>query len=401
MHNIAHATLTIMAETTHIDVACQNDQGKLVCNGILCFLWNKMDLIVHDTLVKLTCDYFESNEIEASKRIVYECDAVTSLELHPIRRRNGPNKDKNNIEDVLYVLHKCPTGLPTFVVSDLASLPPLDVNNVDFAHILGEIRALRAEMATLRTEVSSQHTRKRLPPTTEMRDKQDARDMQETQETKEMQETQGAETTRPAKSDMHPPSDWMPERPILYTELPLQAGSSPAITSEPGGAQPRGGRLSYASMAARPSTHKGVHSSNSPMVAQFEGPVRGPVRRSVTPVVADADADGFTVVKRKRTVTKPKAVIGTKCATTLKAKAGRFTAVFVSRLDPDTTEDDMERYVRETHNLKSTCTKLQSKHDSYASFKVEVFCQNISDFYSPDKWPAGIYLRRFFNVAQS
>ena len=143
--------------------------------------------------------------------------------------------------------------------------------------------------------------------------------------------------------------------------------------------------------------HNGKHSSSSPMVAQFEGPVRGSVRRSVTPVVAD----GFTVVKRKRTATKPKAVIGTKCATTLKAKAGRFTAVFVSRLDPDTTEDDMECYMRETHNLKSTCSKLRSKHDSYASFKVEVFCQNLSDFYSPDKWPAGIYLRRFFNVAQS
>ena len=111
--------------------------------------------------------------------------------------------------------------------------------------------------------------------------------------------------------------------------------------------------------------------------------------------------DVFTSVKRKRTATKPKAVIGTKCATTLKAKAGRFTAVFVSRLDPDTTEADMELYVRETHNLKSTCSKLRSKHDSYASFKVEVFCQNLSDFYSPDKWPAGIYLRRFFNVAQS
>ena len=86
-------------------------------------------------------------------------------------------------------------------------------------------------------------------------------------------------------------------------------------------------------------------------------------------------ADGFTVVKRKRTATKPKAVIGTKCDTTLKAKAERFTAVFVSRLDPDTTEDDMECY-----NLKSTCSKLRSKHDSYASFKVEVFCQNLSDF---------------------
>ena len=388
VHNIAHASMAetnnaSMAETTHSDVACQCDQGKLVCDSILCFLWNKMDLIVHDTLVKLTCDYFDSNEIEASKRIVYQCDAVTSMELHPIRRRNGPNKDKNNIEDVLYVLHKCPNGLPTFVVSDLASLPPLDVNNVDFAHILGEIRALRAEMATLRTEVSSQHYRERSPSTTET------------------QETQGGETTMPTRSDLQPPSDWMSERPILYTELPTQAGSSPAVTSEPGGAQPGGGRLSYAPVAARPSMHSGMHSSSSPMFAQFEGPVRGPVRRSVTPVVADADADGFTVVKRKRTATKPKAVIGTKCATTLKAKAGRFTAVFVSRLDPDTTEDDMERYVRETHNLKSTCSKLRSKHDSYASFKVEVFCQNLSDFYSPDKWPAGIYLRRFFNVAQS
>ena len=342
-----------------------------------------MDLIVHDTLVKLTCDYFDSNEIEASKRIIYQCDAVTSMELHPIRRRNGPNKDKNNIEDVLYVLHKCPIGLPTFVVSDLASLPPLDVNNVDFAHILGEIRALRTEMATLRNEVSSRHGRERSPSTTET------------------QETQGSETTMPTRSDLQPPSDWMSERPILYTEIPTQAGSSPAVTSEPGGAQPGGGRLSYASMVDRPSMHNSMHSSSSPMVAQFEGPVRGPVRRSVTPVVADADAGGFTVVKRKRTATKPKAVIGTKCATTLKAKAGRFTAVFVSRLDPDTTEADMELYVRETHNLKSTCSKLRSKHDSYASFKVEVFCQNLSDFYSPDKWPAGIYLRRFFNVAQS
>ena len=36
-------------------------------------------------------------------------------------------------------------------------------------------------------------------------------------------------------------------------------------------------------------------------------------------------------------------VIGTKFATTIKAKAGRFVAVFVSRLDPDTTEADMKK----------------------------------------------------------
>ena len=65
----------------------------------------------------------------------------------------------------------------------------------------------------------------------------------------------------------------------------------------------------------------------------------------------------ITVVKNKCSATKPKAVIGTKCATTIKAKAGRFVAVFVSRLDPDTTEADMERFVHEKHQLASTCTK--------------------------------------------
>ena len=159
----------------------------------------------------------------------------------------------------------------------------------------------------------------------------------------------------PTRSDMHPPADWMSERPILYTEL--QAASSPGNTSESGV-----DRLAYASMVARPSTRQGVaHSSSSPMVARFEGPVR----RSGTPAVADADADGYTVVKKKRSATNPKAVIGTESATTIKAKAGRFTAVFVSRRDPDTTEVDMESFVQETQQLASTCTKLKSKYYSH------------------------------------
>ena len=86
------------------------------------------------------CDYFESNKIEASKCILYQYDAVKSLELHPIRRRNVPNKDKNNIEDVVYTnyaSHKRLICLPTFVVSDLVSLPPLHINNADFTHTLG------------------------------------------------------------------------------------------------------------------------------------------------------------------------------------------------------------------------------------------------------------------------
>ena len=62
----------------------------------------------------------------------------------------------------LCALHKCRSGLPTFAVSELASLPTLDANGIGFGHILSEFRAMRAEMADLRREVASERGLDRL-----------------------------------------------------------------------------------------------------------------------------------------------------------------------------------------------------------------------------------------------
>ena len=107
--------------------------------------------------------------------------------------------------------------------------------------------------------------------------------------------------------------------------------------------------------------------------------------------------DGFTLVgkKKKKTLNK-KAIIGTGNVS-VKAIAGRYLAMFVSRLCPDTSEDDMDQYIREVHGISSTCTKLKTKHTSYASFKIEVRCDNVTEFCSPEKWPACAYVRRFFS----
>lgn len=57
------------------------------------------------------------------------------------------DKERNNIEGILLALHKSPRGLPSFAVTDLSTLPPLDVSNIDFGHILSEFRAMREEIA--------------------------------------------------------------------------------------------------------------------------------------------------------------------------------------------------------------------------------------------------------------
>ena len=59
------------AETTEIDDR-QEEPSNVVCDAVLCFLWNKMDLIVHDTLIKLTCDYFETSAIETAKNTLFQ-----------------------------------------------------------------------------------------------------------------------------------------------------------------------------------------------------------------------------------------------------------------------------------------------------------------------------------------
>ena len=105
-------------------------------------------------LVKLCPDHFESKDIEAARQLLYSYDAITKLNLKKSRRRQGSAKHKTNVEDILLALHRCRSGLPICVVDDLANLPSLDANGIDFGHILSEFRVMRAENAVLRREVA-------------------------------------------------------------------------------------------------------------------------------------------------------------------------------------------------------------------------------------------------------
>ena len=94
---------------------------------VLCFLWNNMDLIVYDTLIKLTCDYCLSNTGQITKLTLFQGNVVAFLDV-PFRRSKGQLNTKNNVEDIVFVLYKNRTGLH-----------PLDTNNVDSANLQGKI----------------------------------------------------------------------------------------------------------------------------------------------------------------------------------------------------------------------------------------------------------------------
>ena len=51
---------------------------------------------------------------------------------------------------------------------------------------------------------------------------------------------------------------------------------------------------------------------------------------------------------------------------------GRSLSVFISRLDPTVSIDELSLYIKSEHSLDAKCEKLKTKHDSYASFKIDV-----------------------------
>ena len=65
-------------------------------------------------------------------------------------------------------------------------------------------------------------------------------------------------------------------------------------------------------------------------------------------------------------------------------------------LDPGTSHEYLESVIMDSHQLAAKCTQLTTKHDSYASYKVEVICDNVAELYNHEKCPAGVYLRKFF-----
>ena len=321
--------------------------ARTLLDTVLCYLYNKMDFIVQDTLVKLTVDYFDSITIEIAKRSLYECDVVNStIDVPFVRRKSGPNNDRKNVEDMLFKLHKCPNGLPIFVVSDLSLLPLLDIKNVDFSHLLGEIRALRAEMANLRESVAGIENKTPVAPEW---------------------------PSLPESSPQLSQRDRLP----LYVQLSAPKQRDSTVT------------------AAWKQRASNTTSADTMAAISTAASATGPSGRG--------DSDGYTtVVKRKkarRNASKATAVVGKMQHSAVKAKTGRYAAVFVSHLLPDTTTQQMKAFVQEAHHLVSKCSKLETKHDSYSSFKIEVTCDNIADIYDAGKWPEGAYVRRYYNVA--
>jgi len=95
---------------------------------------------------------------------------------------------------------------------------------------------------------------------------------------------------------------------------------------------------------------------------------------------------------------------GSSSTSSLAVDNDRRIDIFVSRLRPETSTDEVVSLVNET--FPTCCSvkavKLDTRFNSYSSFQVEIYVKRsefdimLSSVYMEDNWPYGVLVRRFF-----
>jgi len=101
------------------------------------------------------------------------------------------------------------------------------------------------------------------------------------------------------------------------------------------------------------------------------------------------------VVKNGKKLPKP--VIGCKPTSesgSLKAVERRLW-VFVSRLHPQTSKEDVEKYLTDNSVSDFQCEKLTARYNSYSSFKIGIPTELEGKVLSPDFWLAGTLVSHY------
>ncbi len=122
-----------------------------------------------------------------------------------------------------------------------------------------------------------------------------------------------------------------------------------------------------------------------------------------TSVVTKEDADHIKKVKQP---VRNISLVGTKVSTLRTIERKRKVNVFLSRIDPAVTVDELINVLQSTPQFKICkqieCKPLATKTIDYASFHVTltvdntIFDEFVKEVYDPILWPAGSFFRRYF-----
>ena len=384
-----------------------------VKSEILCFVADKGRVLAFDQLVKICTDFYKEEDILAARQVI---DGVGTR----LPKRQGPNKLRSTVEDIVEAVLNPTVALPEFHATNLSRLPPVDISHCDTAAILKELQGLRAEVREIRQlQAEVQDLRSKMQDVNTIRAELGAVRADVVVVASKVDDLWAELTAVKIQNDLQQNQSMLQAKPDVDTlRNNIDEARSDAVKAvkkvDDFRVEMRSELIAIKTLMDK-SNHQPVQLAESRSLgSHFELlPVATdstPIKPTAAEVVAAAVKSGSlksTNVRRATKVTYGKAAIS-KLQT---ARIKKFVHLFVTRLDPDTTCDDVTNCVIDSvsetldnalNKDSIKCEKLQTKFDTYASFRVSAAVDDsikdavINLLMSGDGWPVGVLVRRFY-----
>ncbi|KAG7518992.1 hypothetical protein JOB18_049125 [Solea senegalensis] len=342
----------------------KTNAGKIIVEDeILNFLVVKMRTLSHDEIVLLVTNCFTSEWIEAAKKALFEVCPNTSQRCITYK---GQQKDSNNVKLCMRVLNECGEDVPRFVSHFLDDLPPVSFNHIDVSTLLGRMEQLNNEICCMKRTLEIQ--------------------------------SNVCESLREVTAAI--------DGRLIAVEQPLPPATEPVAAERISDATVQ---REMVTTALTPTVQRETTALTPIVAARSSGQTQSPAWTTVVKKAGRVKpAPGNPAVQHRlhqgkspaRSERKKTGIIGTGMASNIKTITTKMVSVFASKFDPNLDSDTLSIYLKDKLKRKVICRKIETSGSRFSSFCVTAECNNVAEMYDPHLWPAGSFVRRYFEPRQ-
>lgn len=407
---------------------------NIVINEVLAFMQNKLGLLDNETLIRICVTGFSEEDVSNAKKLLF-----TSIEGSGRMKSRRVDKVQRDLEDMAtLLLNTDPEKTPLFVAKDLHKLPPVDFKHVDVTRLLKDLRFLQSEMRVIQeTYVTSEqlcalkqelqcnsNTNKNKSGSCDSFINVNKKRGEYLCESKpfdltfndlEMSVTERRQVADPALSEQLSALSFSRACVQYSNSLPRASSSQLSTPTEQAPCEPvlslldtehsaiavdRGVNLSSLNTHDLQLSELRVLLSETKKKQENRGAYAqaGEQEGEWKEHKDNEDNDGWTTVLKRN---RRNRFVGNS-GKAMQAPGAKFKAavtkvpLFISNVDPSTSEQDISEYILGKTQDKVTLYKIEmKKFKGYSAYKVYVNREKLDIYLNKDLWPRGIQFRRF------
>ena len=369
----------------------ENDNGEktrqeYVDNGLLFFLFNKIDCMNQEDLLNVCVDFYSDEEVELAVTLMF-CKYGCPEGQKDYR---GAKKKENNIRQMMAFLCQkpAPKGV-TFCISKCTQVPPITIDHVDMATVMKLFSSLRSEVRLLSS--SNMRMNERITKIEKANLTISNEGCTNNQEVKGMSEKEVIDMQARLLKQFRPQVKGKKNTSFSDAVKNKPRQHSPSTVTPPGFKSQHNDSEVLSS-----SEETGEDEIEKTGAFQIQRWQKKKQKRNLK-----KEAVGTTHEDKSKSVTRKGIVIGTKESTgLLAAEPMKNVSLFVSRLQPSVLGEELKVHiVNISGSNKVVCEKLPAKHESYVSFNIaigDLKKNKIPDLFQSENWPKGIVVKKWY-----